>query len=291
MKPPTAGGASAGALTGQRNAGAIELAGPDGRVALTLRPNEFETRLFGRRIGVLEMDAAALSALTPQDRQHTVALATGVADDEGYCLVQAQVEAGSLELATALEEAGFRLVDTRVEFRTRLDRRRLPRHEPPFGTAGMARPEDRDALLTLTHEVLTHNPAFHSRYKNRDYFSADDAARWFAAWVENDLADPGTVVAVWRVDEGPVAFFGLCRHGDHEGLPFYKSTLAMAESQHRGHKAHIFLQTTLFDALPADEFWMQSVTQLTNAPVIRNQFVMARRLDRIALVLFRRGPT
>jgi hypothetical protein len=275
---------------GRRFPGGCEVPGPDGRAALTLRPNEFETRFFGRRIGVLEMDAAALAALPPQDRRRAVTLVTAIADDEGYCLVQAQVEAGSLELVAALEEAGFRLVDSRVEFRTRLDRRRLPRHEPPFGTAGTARPEDRDALLALAHEGLTRNPAFHSRYKNPDYFSVDDAARWFTAWVESDLADPDSVVAVWRLDEGPAAFFGLCRRGEHEGLPLYKSTLAVAASHRRGHKAHIFLQTTLFNALPVDEFWMQSVTQFTNGPVIRNNVAMNRHLNQLALVFFRRNP-
>jgi hypothetical protein len=279
-----------GVPAARRLPGGCEVLGPDGRVALTLRPNEFETGFFGRGVGVLEMDASALAALPSQDRRHAVALATAVADEEGYWLVQAQVEARSLELAAALEEAGFRLVDTRVEFRTCLDRRRLPRHEPPFGTAGTARSEDRDALLALVHEGLTRNPAFHSRYKNPDYFSADDTDRWFTAWVDADLADPGTVVAVWRLDEGPAAFFGLRRHGEHEGLPLYKSTLAVAASHHRGNKAHIFLQTTLFDALPADEFWMRSVTQLTNGPVIRNNVALDRRLDHIALVFFRRNP-
>jgi hypothetical protein len=274
----------------RRLPGGCEVCGPDGRTALALRPNEFETRFFGRRIGVLEMDAAALAALPLQDRRRAAAVAAAVADDEGYSLVQAQVDAGSLELAAALEEAGFRLVDTRVEFRTRLDRRRLARHEPPFGTAGTARPEDRDTLLALAYGGLTRNPAFHSRYKNPDYFSADETARWFAAWVDTDLTDPGTVVAVWRLDEGPAAFFGLRRHGEHEGLPLYKSTLAVAASHHRGHKAHVFLQTTLFDALPVDEFWMRSVTQLTNGPVIRNNVALDRRLDQIALVFFRRSP-
>jgi hypothetical protein len=154
----------------------------------------------------------------------------------------------------------------------------------------LAGPEHRDALLALAHEGLTHNPEFHSRYKNPAYFSAEETARWFAAWVDNDLADPETRLAVWITPEGPAAFFGLARRGEHQALPLYKSTLAVAASRHRGHKAHMFLQSLLFESMPQDEFWMRSVTQLTNGSVIRNNFALGRRLDRIALLFFRTTP-
>jgi hypothetical protein len=275
---------------GQRLPDGFAVTDPDGRAVLTLRFNEFETRFFGRRIGVLDADPAALGALGTEDRAGAVALAVGAADEDGYRLVQAQIDAASLETAALLEEAGFRLADTRVEFLTRLDRGGLPRLEPPFGTVALATPADRNALLALTDEGLTRNPGFYSRYKDPAYFTAEETARWFAAWVENDLADPGTLVAVWRLEEGPVAFFGLSRRGEHAGLPLYKSTLAAAAPARRGHKAHMFLQTALFDALPIDEFWLRQVTQLTNTPIIRNNLLLGRRLDRTALTFFRRGP-
>jgi len=93
------------------------------------------------------------------------------------------------------------------------------------------------------------------------------------------------------VEEGPAAFFGYSRRGERDGLPLYKSTLAVAAPSRQGHKAHIFLQTALFDAMPEDEFWVRGVTQLTNGSVIRNSIALGRRLDRIGLTFFRRGPT
>ena len=145
-------------------------------------------------------------------------------------------------------------------------------------------------MLALVHEGLTVNPAFYSRYKDPAYFTPEETARWFVAWVENGLADPDTLTAVWRVEDGPAAFFGYARQGEREGLPFYWSTLAVTAPQRRGHRAHIFLQTTLFDALPVDEFWVRAATQLTNGPIIRNNLALGRRLDRIELIFFRRGP-
>lgn len=276
-------------LTARRGPQGFEVADPGGRVVTAVRPNDWESRFFGRRFGLLEVAAASPAVLPTGVRERAVALAVAAADDDGYHLLQTHLDVRSLEHAPALEEAGFRLVDTRAEFLTRVDRRRVPRHEPPFGTVGLAGPGDRDQLLALAHEGLTANPDFHSRYKNPAYFTPEESARWFAAWVENDLADPETLVGVWRVEESVVAFFGYARHGEREGLPFYKSTLAVAAPHRRGDKAHVFLQTTLFDALPADEFWVRGATQLANAPVIRNNIVLGRRLDRIELTFFRRG--
>jgi hypothetical protein len=276
-------------LAGRAIPGGHEVLGPGG-VVVALRPNDWETRFFGRRMGRLEVDGSALTALPPAARVDAVSQAASAADRAGYRLVQACLEVTALETAAALEGAGFRLVDSRFEFFTRLDRRRLPRLEPPFGTTGLARGDDRASLLRLAHEGLTTNPGFHSRYKNPEYFTSEETARWFAAWVENGLDDPESLTAVWRVESEPVAFFGLARRADWEGLPHYQSTVTAAAPAVRGHKAQMFLQTTLLDAMPTDEVWMRQVTQLGNTPVFRNNFLLGRRLDRIGLVFFRPGP-
>lgn len=267
-----------------------EILSPEGGCLLALRPNDWESRFFGRRIGTLESDGTALAALPAPDRDEAVGRTVAAADATGYQLVQARLEVADLVAAAALEEAGFRLVDTRLEFLTRLDRRRFNRLAPPFGTAGLAEEGDREALLRLTHECLTANPGVQSRYKNAAYFTPEEASRWFAAWMENGLADPGTLTAVWRVADEPIAFFGFARRAEMDGLPLYQSTIMGTAAAGRGHKSELFLQATLFDALPVDEFWMRQVTQADNAPVLRNNLVLGRRIHRVALTFFRRGP-
>jgi len=280
-----------GGVAGRAGPGSFEVLGGDGGVVLRLRLNEWETRFFERRIGVLEVSPAAFAALPPESRANAVLLAVAAADADGHRLVQAHVDVAAIEVTASLEDAGFRLVDTRVEFLTRLDRRTLPRHEAPFGTVTIAGIEDLPDLLTLAHEGLTRNPGFLSRYKNPDYFTPEETARWFAAWVEHGVGDPGSLTALWRVDGTPAAFFGYARRGERRGLPMYQSTLTVAAEAARGHKAQIFLQTPLFAAMPTDEFWVGQVTQLTNTPVYRNNFVLGRRLHRVSLTFFRRGPS
>ncbi len=62
------------------------------------------------------------------------------------------------------------------------------------------------------------------------------------------------------------------------------------EEEQRGQKAHVFLQTILFDSMPSDEFWVENTTQLTNSPIIHNNLLIGRRLDRIELTFFRTRP-
>lgn len=266
----------------------LEVRRADGVVVATLQPNEWESRFFGRPIGHLTVPAETAAALEPAGWR--AALSIVVSGSDPYDLVQAHLDVRRLALAPALEDAGFRVVDTRMSFVTRLDRRRLERPQPPIGEVRLATPEDLPDLLDLARRRLTDNPRVHSRYKDPAYFSREEAARWFAAWVENSFADPACLVAVWRVEGRTVGFFGYERRGDREGLPFYKSTVAAVDEAWGGRGAHAFLQTILFDGMAADEMWVENTTQLANAPIIHNHVLAGRRLDRIELTFFRTRP-
>jgi hypothetical protein len=259
--------------------------GPGGSRLATVAANDWETRFFQRSIGRLTINAEAATDLSPPRWREAARLIAAAAD--AYRLVQAHLDIRHLPLAPALEQEGFRLVDTRISFVTRLDRRRLERLRPPIGAVRFASAQDLPQLLSLAQRRLTDNPAFHSRYKDPSYFTAEETARWFAAWVENDLADPRSQMALWEIEGRVVGFFGYQRQGENGGLPFYKSTVAAVEEELRGQKAHLFLQTPLFEGLSTDEFWVQNTTQLTNSPIIHNNLVIGRRLDRIELTFFR----
>jgi hypothetical protein len=265
--------------------GRYTVLGPSGVTIATLEPNQWETRFFGRRMGCLALAAEAAAALEPPAWQQAVSLIA--AESDAYDLVQIHLDVRPLALAPALEDVGFRLVDTRISFLTRLDSSSVARYEPPVGVVRPARPGDLADLLVLTHRRLTHNPGFHSRYKTPAFFTPEETARWFTAWVENDLADPRSRMAVWVVDGRPVGFFGYQRQDDREGLPFYKSTVAAVDEDRGGQNAHMFLQTILFDGMPAGELWVENTTQLTNSPIIHNNLLLGRRLDRIELTFFR----
>ncbi len=276
-------------LASRRNAsGRLEILGPDGTVVASLGPNQWETRFFGRSMGGLTIGAEAARALGPEAWREAVTLLAVEAD--AYELVQVHLDVRHLELAPTLEEAGFRLVDTRIAFVTRVRRDRFTRHEASAGEVRLAGPHDLAALLVLTHQGLTHNPGFRSRYKDPAYFTTREGERWFAAWVENDLADPTSLVAVWQIDDHPVGFFGYARRGERAGLPFYRGTLLAVEPDQQGRKGQVAMDTYLYGRMPSEEFWVENVTQLTNIPTFRNYLALGKRLDRIELTFFRTPP-
>ncbi len=196
--------------------GGYEVLGPDGGPSLALRPNDWETRFFARRFGTLEVDGAGLAALPAPVREEAVDLAVAAADEAGYQLVQAW-----LEVARPEGGSGPR-------------RSRLPPGGRPHGVphpAGSA-PASVASILRSARPAwpgkATGTPCYgpgprgaspptpdlHSRYKDPAYFTPEETARWFAAWVENGLADPGTLVACGGSMKGPVAFFGFARRGE-----------------------------------------------------------------------------
>lgn len=271
-------------------AGGLELRLPGGSLIAALAPNDWETRFFGRPMGTLRVvwdEADRLDALA---RRRAAAALAAAADGLGYQLVQCHLDVRGLGLAPTLEDAGFRLVDTRITFFTRIDRRVVPRFEPPIGTLRFGAEDDLPALLALTHQGFTHNPGFHSRYKDRAYFTAEESARWFEAWVHRDLADPHSLLAIWEVEDRAVGFLGYTRRGEQDGLPIYKGTLAAVDPAWQGKQAHLTMTTFLYDRLPADEVWIENTTQLTNPPLFRNHLITGKRIDRIELTYFRAPP-
>lgn len=269
----------------QEGPGHATAIGPGGATVATLEPNDWETEFFGWPIGRLVVALEEASRLPTGEWPRAVGLLAIAAD--AFRLTQTHLDVRHLRLAPALEEAGFRLVDTRISFVTRLDRRALRRFRPSTGRVRLAVQGDLPRLLALTRARLTDNTDFHSRYKDPTYFTPEEAARWFDAWVKNNLGDPRGHIAVWEVEGGVVGFFGYQQRGEREGLPLYKSTLAAVEEARRGQKAHLFLQTSLFDEMPADEFWVENTTQLTNSPIIHNSILLGRRIDRVELTFFR----
>lgn len=274
-------------VSGRRDpSGRLEVIGPGGTPLASLGPNEFESRFFGRRLGGLTLGADAVD-LSPSTWASALRLLAGEAD--GFEIVQAHLDVRWISLAAGLEAAGFRLVDTRITFLTRVRRDQVAPQPPGSGTIRLAAADDLAVLLALTHEGLTDNPGFRSRYKDPAYFTNEEAARWFAAWVENDLADPAGLVAVWEVDGRAVGFFGYARRGERAGLPYYRGTLLAVSPASRGHHGQTAMDAFLHARIPAEEFWVENVTQLTNVPTFRNYLSLGKRIERIELTYFRRA--
>ena len=262
--------------------------GPDGQPFATLEENQWESEFFGRPIG-------RINVLHPGGGPHGDAeVGRGVrsiaaeADRAGFEFVQCHVDVRDLRMVRALEDVGFRLVDTRISFVTKMHRREFESYSIPFGTVEFARQEDLGPLLRLTHEAFVENPGFFSRYKDRTWFTQKESRRWFSAWIENHVTHPKGMFAVWRVKGDLVGYF-IYAHGgvQEDGAPLLKGILAAVETPFKQHRAHLFMQRWIFDQLSEDVFWIDNTTQLTNFSTLRNHMRSQKNLECIYLTFFR----
>jgi hypothetical protein len=214
---------------------------------------------------------------------------TAFADDRGYDTVETHLDIQGFDFAAVLETCGFRLVDSRIRFLTLIEKGRLTPFPAAVGRIHMAAPGDLDPILALTHDCLTHNSAFSSRFKNRDYFTPQETEAYFAAWIANHLHDEASLFAVLRDNDTLAGYYFYTRAGTHEGVPLYKGMLAAVAPQYRRHKAHIALQVFLFKRIPERCFYVDNTTQLTNFATVRNHIAAGRSLTSIALTFYRAG--
>ncbi len=251
----------------------------------TLTDKPWETEFFNRRTGSLTL-APELLTQSETVRDEVVTEVVRWAENKGFDLLELHLDIRSMPLVPCLEASGFRLVDTRITFITLMNKNDLARFEVDLGVVRLATPEDRDAIIVLTHRGFTDNPTFLSRFKDSTYFTQRDSERYYEAWINNHLEDDDTLFAVWEVDGKLAGYFIYKRAGTQEGELIIKGILAAVAPEFRGHKGHLFMQTFLYDLIPEPQFYLDNTTQLNNYPVIKNHVTSQKKLDRIALTFF-----
>jgi hypothetical protein len=278
-----------------KTAAAIEMDGSDcfhvtvsgGERLLTSIPLEWETDFFGRSMRRLDL-VAKLSAAHIPDWTSAVDAALSDHDARRVAITQVNLDFAAFELLCHLEARGFRSVDSRAEFVTLISPERLVEREPPFGAVVDLTEAHLEDVITLVHMGFTRNPKFQSRFKNREWFSAADTDRYYEAWIRNTVNDPRSLGAVWIHEDRTLGFFLYQRAEDRDGAPQYKGVLAAVVPEHRGHGAHLFLQSYLYTRMPP-RVWLDNTTQLSNRTVIRNHMESGKRLESLSIVLYRSG--
>ena len=126
----------------------LALGEPDLRAVAVARALDWDTQFFGVPMGRIEHLLRADAEALPE----TIGRTVDALRNKQVRHVSARVDVEDIELLTALEANGFRLMDALVTYTTR------PRKEPPndvreVGTIREFRPEDAPELLAITEEA------------------------------------------------------------------------------------------------------------------------------------------
>jgi ribosomal protein S18 acetylase RimI-like enzyme len=267
---------------------------PDGGIKLGLSELAWETKFFGRRFGRLEIEGEGIhdveATAIDQALKHTLSFG----DVNGFDVIEAQLDISWLHRVYLFESRGFRLVDTKLHFLTRITKAETEALPAPEGEIGFASADMKEEILRLTHSAFSHNPSFKSRFKNERFFTRSDTERYYAAWIENYLDDQNTLFAVMRAEGRIVGYLIYTKKGEHKEKPLYKAALIAVAPEYRGRRIYFTMRSFVYRHFPESEAYLDITTQLSNLSQIRNLIKTQRNLEKVQMVFYRRredGPT
>lgn len=236
---------------------------------------EWDSKFFGRDLYLLNISGDI--KVSSEDLNKSIEQAYDV-DQTEY---EVRIPSKNISLVPTIEDAGFRLVDSKITFSSIINIENIPKWDVPFGHFRQAEHKDLSYIKQLTIDNLVDNDAFVSRYKNRDIYSRDESIKYYMAWNELVLTNQPELFVVWEVEGEVVAFFTYYQEKT-EGL--YKGILTAVDKDYRGHSIQNEMQYYLFSKFGREEFVVENATQISNIPVIRNHIKSSRRLEDVTLI-------
>jgi hypothetical protein len=259
----------------------------NGKVMASLRIKEWETEFFKRTFGSLTTDHNLLVTLPNESIYSAFDSLLSYADENQYDILELHLDISGLALVPVLEDNGFRLVDTMATFITLIEKKHLEKYSSDVGEMGFAKKNEIEQILRLTHQTLTNNPSFLSRYKNRIFFTQEESERYYSAYILNHVDNKDALFAIWKTEDQVIGYFIYKRADRYKGKQVYKGILTAVHPEYRGYKAHLVMQSFLYDYFPEEQFYLDNTTQLTNFPTIKNHMRSRKNLNRINLTFFR----
>ena len=162
----------------------------------SLRALEWDSALFGRKMGVLEVDAGAHA---------DVERGLDAARREGYAYLICRPAVDDAAVIAALGAARFYLSDAGVTWTTETAARRAGWTLPT--DAGIVQAQERDvpALQDLIRMMFPD-----SRFYTDRFFSTDEAELLHREWIKNSVTGQAADLVLWKPNEG---FVTLKRRG------------------------------------------------------------------------------
>jgi hypothetical protein len=236
---------------------------------------EWDSKFFGRNIYLLNINGDL--KVNSEDVDKSLKGASGVSHAE----FEVRISSKNINLVPIIEEAGFRLVDSKISFSSLINIKNIPSWNVPFGCFRQAEEKDLNRIKQLTIDNLVDNVAFVSRYKNRELYSRDESIKYYMAWNDLVFSNQPEFFVVWEVENEVVAFF---TYYQSETGGFYKGILTAVDKNYRGHSIQNEMQYYLFKKFEKEEFVVENATQISNIPVIRNHIKSSRRLEDVILI-------
>ena len=262
----------------------------DGKLVFGLSERAWETEFFGRRFGRLTVDVKEPQDFDAERLDQTLREVLSFGDQNGYDLIDVELDVSWIHLLSLFEDQGFRLADTKLRFLTLKKREEMQDLPPPTRETCLVSEDMKNEILLVTRRAFSTNPAFKTRFNNESFFSQPDTERYYAAWIEKYMGDKDTIFAVAREEGRIVGYLIYEKTGEHRGRPLYKAALMAVDPECRGRRVYFDLRSFVYKQFPEPEVYLDTTTQLSNLSTIRNLMRTKKNLDNINLVFYRLCP-
>lgn len=208
-------------------------------------------------------------------------------DDIGCKLAEVRVRSSHFQNVPILENFGFRLVDSRLEFRTLTTRSDFD-ISVPLGTLRWYQNTDWREVTELTESQFAMNQAFRSRYNSREYFSFNQSNRYYTQWNRRAIDCPNPLFCIWEVDGQVAGFYAIIRQLTKDVHPEYKVGLAAVRPSLAKYGMANKMQYWIFKNAPDQEFTVVNSPALTNIAGLKNNIRALKELSHVEAFFFRR---
>jgi hypothetical protein len=178
------------------------------------------------------------------------------------------------------QDFGFSLVETQMEFRTRIA---VPNSSLEKQGIRLARTEDLTAVLEITRTCFDLNPNFYNRFKNRKFFDSHHAAAYYAASVKRCFEDENALISVALIDGNISGYFMMIK----VDTLLYKGVMTAVLPEARGHHLHRRMQMVSYSAV-GEPFDVINKTQIQNLAVLNNHIKEGRKLCKVEYLFLKR---
>lgn len=194
---------------------------------------------------------------------------------EGPCLVECLVNTNEYSKIEQVQDLGFILVETAIEFETIIDH-----HRESLPNIRIATDADLPKILEITEECYLTHDKFYNRFRNRNYFSVDQSKLYYTNSVKNNYHGDDIVKVVVEDDLGVCAYYILKKVEQLDMYGKYKGIISGVTKRARGKNLHVEMQIKITDII-GEPYITVNRTQLGNYRVIGNHLKEHRQLSKI----------
>ena len=187
------------------------------------------------------------------------------------------IDAQNQKLLQQVQERGFELVETVIEFKTLVESIDKVKNTK----LRCASTKDLPKILDITKECFYSNKKFHNRFKNRKFFTEKQCQDYYLKSISNYFEQ--SITSVVEEENEVVGYYMLKNQSNN----IYKGIMTAVNPNYRGKNYHIDMQNFLFNTLKLP-FFTINTTQMSNVPVINNHIKEGRKLTKTKYIFYKK---